>query len=444
MRTHPPAQINTLLPLLTPHRALTNPTHNPPRAADNATEESAHYPYWRRNLQVLPAATLMTSMGFSIAFPFLPLMVRNLGVHDNLETWIGHMMLVFYIISFLCGPIWGSIADYFGRKIMILRAMLGMGFFMSLIPLASTPLMFACLFSLVGFFNGGTMSSQALIVANTPPSRIGRALSRLQAANLMGQTSGPAVGMLLVAMVDKPHWLFWVSGGVLLSAGLLVMALVREVKQLTPGRWRPQWIGSLRELVAVPRIGLLYFLGFVFAWLAAGNITILSVFVMNLNGGASTAAASHAFWAGAVAIGYALSSAIALTLWGRVLDRHDPRKVLLFSTAAAGITQLPLLFLQTPLQLTLTRIAFGLAASLMLPAIVRLLRSHAPKGMDARAISYAASFQFIAMGIAPFTAGLIGPLLGLRAYFALTAVLTFVAFGLWLRSETLGQRRTRA
>jgi MFS family permease len=216
---------------------------------------------------------------------------------------------------------------------------------------------------------------------------------------------------------------------------VLVIAFVRETKQLTPGRWRPQWIGSLRALLAVPRIGLLYFLGFVFAVLAAGNITILSVFVMKLNGGASADAGSHAFWTGAVAIGYALSSALALTLWGRLLDHYDPRRVLLFATAGAGLTQLPLLFLQTPLQLTLTRVAFGLSASLMLPAIVRLLRSHAPQGMDARAISYAASFQFIAMGIAPFTAGLVGPLLGLRAYFALTVALTFTAFVLWLRSE---------
>ncbi len=411
---------------------MKNPESNPP---GGVTDESARFPYWRRNLQTLPMATLMTSMGFAISFPFLPLMVRNLGVHENLETWIGNMMLVFYIISFLCGPIWGSIADYFGRKIMVLRAMLGMGFFMSLVPFAPTPLWFACLFSLVGFFNGGTMSAQALIVANTPPNRIGGALSRLQASNLIGQTTGPAVGTMLVALVDKPHWLFWFSGGVLISAGMLVLATVRETKQLAAGRWRPQWIGNLRELLAVPRIGLLFFLGFVFAMLAPGNVTILSVFVMNLNGGASADAGSHAFWAGAVAIGFALSSAISLTVWGRLLDRYDPRRVLLFSAAAAGVTQLPMLFLQTPLQLTLTRIAFGLAASLMLPAIVRLLRTHAPQGMDARAISYAASFQFIAMGIAPFTAGLIGPLLGLRAYFALTAALTFLAFGLWLRSE---------
>jgi hypothetical protein len=53
--------------------------------------------------------------------------------------------------------------------------------------------------------------------------------------------------------------------------------------------------------------------------------------------------------------------------------------------------------------------------------------------MDARAISYATSFQFIAMGLAPFVAGLIGPTLGLRAYFGLTIVLTVGGLALWMR-----------
>jgi hypothetical protein len=54
--------------------------------------------------------------------------------------------------------------------------------------------------------------------------------------------------------------------------------------------------------------------------------------------------------------------------------------------------------------------------------------------MDARAISYATAFQFFAMGLAPFTAGLIGPAFGLRAYFALTIVLMLGGLALWLRS----------
>jgi len=406
----------------------------PPPVAIAVDEESRQFPYWRRNLQVLPLANLLNSMGFALCWPFLPLMVLSLGVRENLETWIGYMMLVFYIISFLAGPVWGGIADYFGRKIMVLRAMLGMGFLMSLIPFAPSPLWFAFLFMLVGFFNGATAASQALVVANTPPGRIGSGLSLLHTGSLVGQTMGPAVGTVLAAVIDRPHWMFWVSGGLLLVAGALVALFVREVKQLTPGPWRPQWIGSLRELLAVPRVGPLYLLCFLFAGLWTGNVTIISIYVLQLLEAQPAGPGSAAFWVGAAAVGLSLSSAVALPLWGRMLDRLDPARVLVFATAAAALSQLPLLVLQTPLQLVLARVAFGISSCVMLPAIIRLLRSYAPAGMDSRAISYAASFQFIAMGLAPFAAGLIGPVFGLRAYFALTAVLTFVGLALWLRS----------
>jgi MFS family permease len=78
-----------------------------------------------------------------------------------------------------------------------------------------------------------------------------------------------------------------------------------------------------------------------------------------------------------------------------------------FATAAAAITHVPLLVLETPLQLVLARLAFGLTAAAMLPAIIQLIRMHAPAGTDARAISYASSFQCIGMGLAPFCAGMI-------------------------------------
>ena len=77
--------------------------------------------------------------------------------------------------------------------------------------------------------------------------------------------------------------------------------------------------------------------------------------------------------------------------------------------------------------------ALALSACVMLPAIIRLLRSYAPPGMDARAISYASSFQCIGNGLVPFCAGLIGPVLGLRVYFGLCTVLTLGGLMLWLR-----------
>ena len=386
-------------------------------------EESRQFPYWRRNLQVLPLANLLCGLGFSLSWPFLPLMVRGLGVQENLETWIGYMMLMFYFIGFIITPIWGGIADHYGRKIMVLRAMLGMGFFMTLVPFAPTPLAFAFLFMLVGFFNGFLPAGMALLVANTPPQRTGSVLSLAQTGALVGQTMGPAVGAMLAAVIDRQHWLFWVSGGLLLGGGALVALFVREVKQVVPGPWRPEWIGSLRELLAVPRLGTLFLLSFLFQVMWSGNIAIISIYVLQLLATQPADAGTEAFWVGAVAMGLAVSSLIAMPVWGRVLDRFGPAPVLVFATAAAALTHLPLLVLQTPLQLVLARVAFGLTGAVMQPAIIQLLRIHAPAGMDARAISYSSSFQFFAMGLAPFCAGLIGPALGLRAYFALTVVL---------------------
>jgi MFS family permease len=396
--------------------------------------DERQFPYWRSNIRVIPLSNLLASLGFGLSWPFVPLMMRGLGVERNLETWIGNTALVFYIVSFVMNPIWGGIADHYGRKIMILRATLGMGTCMVLAAFAPTPLGFAFLLCCVGIFNGSTAAGMALMVANTPPARLGSALAAAQTGSLVGQTTGPAVGAMLAAVILQQHWMYLISGIMMLMAGALVAAFVREVKQLAPGPWRLQWIGPLRDLLRVPRLGALYFLGFLFAVMWSGNVTILSLYVLRLLAASGAGTGSEAFWIGAVALTLGVSGLIAMPLWGRVLDRYDPARVLAFATAAAAITHVPLLFLQTPLQLVLARAAFGLSAAAMQPSIIRLLKKHSPPGMDARAISYGASFQFIAMGLAPFCAGLIGPLLGLRAYFALTIALTTAGLMLWLRS----------
>jgi MFS transporter, DHA1 family, multidrug resistance protein len=411
-------------------------TRAPAAAAD---EESRQYPYWRRNLRVLPAANLLCGLGFFLSWPFVPLMVRGLGVQENLETWIGHMLLVFYLVSFVVNPIWGSIADHYGRKLMVLRAMMGMGCAMMLVPFASTPIWFASLFMLIGLFNGFTPAGVALLVANTPPKRIGRAVSLAQTGGMVGQAMGPALGAMLAAAIDHQHWLFWISGGLMVSGGTLVAGFVHEVKQRAAGPWRPQWVGSLRELLAVPRIGLLYLLAFLFSVMWNGSITNISLFVLQLLKAQRADSEAEAFWVGAAAMALAFSMLIALPVWGRVVDRIGPGRVLAFAAAATVVTHLPLLVLQTPLQLVLARVAFGLTAAGMPTAIFALLRTHAPPGMDARAISYASAFQFFAMGMAPFTAGLIGPVLGLRAYFALAIVLMLGGLVLWLRAESRGK-----
>jgi MFS family permease len=108
--------------------------------------------------------------------------------------------------------------------------------------------------------------------------------------------------------------------------------------------------------------------------------------------------------------------------------------VLLVCGIATVVTHAPLLVLQTPMELVLTRAAFGLTSAGMQAALVYLLRTVSPPGMDARAIAYMSAFQFFGMGMAPFLAGLIGPVMGMRGYFALTMILMAIALWVWRRS----------
>jgi MFS family permease len=164
---------------------------------------------------------------------------------------------------------------------------------------------------------------------------------------------------------------------------------------------------------------------------------VITVFMLQILEARGADAAQEAYWVGAAAMAMAVGTVIALPLWGRALDRIGPGRVLVFASIATIVTHLPLLVIDTPLQVVITRAAFGLGAAAMPTAIVQLIRIHAPAGMDARAISYSTAFQFFAMGIAPFAAGLIGPVLGLRVYFALTILA--MAGGLWLWMRRAGR-----
>jgi len=82
---------------------------------------------WKRNLYVIWAAELVAIAGFSVAFPFLPYYVQELGVTDpgQVEMWSALLFTGQAITMAIFAPIWGSLADRYGRKPMVVRAMFG-------------------------------------------------------------------------------------------------------------------------------------------------------------------------------------------------------------------------------------------------------------------------------------------------------------------------------
>src|SRR3954469_20785062 len=86
----------------------------------------------RENWQVVLYASFIAQTlsitGFSASLPFIPLyLIKDLHVGSVGEAglWSGAMAAFSSITMGIMAPIWGSLADRYGRKSMVLRAMIG-------------------------------------------------------------------------------------------------------------------------------------------------------------------------------------------------------------------------------------------------------------------------------------------------------------------------------
>ncbi|MFI5400803.1 MAG: MFS transporter, partial [SAR324 cluster bacterium] len=121
---------------------------NAAAAAPEESDEDLRFPFWRRNRIALSLCAFAQSISFGLSYPFLPLVLREMGVADHLETWVGYLVGAYFALSFVLTPVWGVVADHFGRKAMVLRTSLGMAVVYLLLPLAPSVHWFIPLFLL--------------------------------------------------------------------------------------------------------------------------------------------------------------------------------------------------------------------------------------------------------------------------------------------------------
>src|SRR5437588_12160961 len=82
---------------------------------------------WRRSLYAICAMQFTATVAFSSALPFLPLYLQELGIRDRGENaiWAGVLVSGTAFIMALIAPLWGAVADRFGRKMMVTRVLVG-------------------------------------------------------------------------------------------------------------------------------------------------------------------------------------------------------------------------------------------------------------------------------------------------------------------------------
>jgi DHA1 family multidrug resistance protein-like MFS transporter len=398
--------------------------------ADGAREHA----YWRRNARTLAAGNMLINVGWNAAFAFLPLIVQALGVERNLALWVGAMMFAYYGTSCLFTPVWGVLADYYGRKSMVLRAGFGMALGFALLATISEPVAFLCVMVLVGLANGFVPAGQALVATNTPQATVGGALALTQAGAATGTLLGPLAGAALLGLVPSERSLFAFTAALMFVAAVLALRYVREEHARPAHPLRIDLRADIGRLLRVPELKLLYYLQVLFSFTVFGAMPIVSLYTMRLLepqpgfGGFSVES-----WVAATAMAFTLAGIAALPLWGRVLNRHAPRKVLGILLAGACVASLLLPLVRNPLELALARMLFAAFVSGLPPTLIRMIKDRAPQGMEARTLAYGTAVQQMGSATAPLIAGVLAPHLGLRGFFWLCSGLLVAGWLVWLR-----------
>jgi len=187
-------------------------------------------PFWRRNLVVLWIAEFGALFGFAVSTPFVPLLLHaDLGVKNShdLALWSGAIAAAAAFGMGLASPVWGLLADRFGRKPMLVRSIIGGGVTVALMSFARSPLELLLLRLVQGVLSGTVPASNALVAAETPRVQVGWALGVLSSSFAIGNSIGPVAGGL-GSHAFGLRAMFFLGGCLLLVSAVPVVALVRE------------------------------------------------------------------------------------------------------------------------------------------------------------------------------------------------------------------------
>jgi DHA1 family multidrug resistance protein-like MFS transporter len=377
---------------------------------------------WKRNLYVIWAAELAAIAGFSVVMPFLPYYVQELGITDlhQVELWSGILFATQAVTMAIFSPIWGALADRYGRKMMVQRAMFGGAVIISAMGLVHNVWQLAVLRAIQGIFTGTVAAATTLVASSTPREQCGYALGLLQMAVWAGSSVGPLLGGLVADMWSY-RAAFWVTGGLLLISGLTVWRYVEEDFVPPPlEKENPSngfWYG-LRLVIRDRGLVSLFSVRIISRLADRTLVPILPLFVQSLVP-ASTRIASLTGLVSGVA---AATSAVGAFTLGRASDRLGYRRVLLVCAALAAALYVPQFFVTGPWQLIIFQAGAGLVISGMLTAISALQANLAPEGHQGMVYGVDSSAVSAANAVGPMLGAVVAAGFGLRMPFVLAAI----------------------
>jgi DHA1 family multidrug resistance protein-like MFS transporter len=384
-------------------------------------EESGYAAQWQSTLWAMVAVQFVMTMAFSMLTPIMPLLLPELGVETaaGIDIWAGILSGITSFVAAFASPVWGRVADRHGRKLMLLRASLAIGFFTALMGLSANVWQFFAARTLMGVFAGFSSTAIALVASQVPESRLGYSLGWLSTGQLVGSLVGPILGGGLADLSGSYRVPFYITAAIIFASLAFVWFCVQEeFVRPQSSKGNRSIAAGLLALIRSPTLLALFFVLLMAQFGVRTVQPIVTLYVKEMVGDLPNLAtlAGIAFSITGVA------NVISAPFLGNRSDRIGYRKVLLISLLGSTLTTLPQAFTDNYWLFTFERFAVGLFIGGLLPTANALVGRLVPRSDRGTIYGMTSSAMFMGNSLGPLLGGFIAAGFGLHWVFLMTGL----------------------
>ncbi|MFI3053230.1 multidrug efflux MFS transporter [Streptococcus sp. 2018WUSS102] len=372
--------------------------------------------YWKQNLKVAWLGNFLTGTSFTLVMPFISVFVEELGVGlGQVEYYAGLAVSVNALAAALMAPIWGSLADRYGRKPMMVRAAFAMIFTMGGMAFVPNVFWLLALRVLNGVFTGYIPNATALIASQVPKDKTGYALGTLSTGAVAGNLIGPTLGGILAEMFGV-HMVFLLVGLLYAIVVLLTVFYIRE--DFVPIKKGEEM--SVKEVFEQVKdrqmlVGL-FVTSMIIIAAAQAVVPILTLYVRHLG-----QTDNLLFVAGFIISLPGMASLVTSGYLGKIGDRIGNHRLLLIALTYSLLINVFCVFAENPFQLGLLRFMYGFGTGALLPSVNSLLTKLTPKEGISRIFSYNQLFNNLGSVVGPMMGSAVAAHMGYDWVFYLSS-----------------------
>jgi len=380
---------------------------------------------WERTAWIASATQLFCLIGFGLGLPFLPMYVQALGVTERAQVavWSGVISGSAALTMAVLAPVWGVLADRYGRKPMLVRSMVGGAIVVAAMGFVGDVWQLLAVRLVQGAVTGSQAAAAALVAASTPANQVGFALGLISTAVQVGNTIGPVIGGVTVGSLGF-RGSFVLGGALLLIGGLMAIFWVDEPPNRARQRTSPEPAESILARTFGPlrwpgfRSLLLLQLGTSFVFSAAVNLLPIYLQDMQRPNWLSAELAS-----GLSITLTAITAALGMPFFGPWTDKHGPRGLLMLSLVGSGLVLGIQALVPTVGLFLALRAVLGVWLAGVTATMAVLTKLSSPVGREGVAYGAAGSAQGLGWGLGPILGSGVVALGGIPALYLVIGAL---------------------